>query len=1367
LQSYFNQTNGTVLWDSAVEYSNGVQLPAGASATATFEAYLSSSSGYPPLAEWTVFVGLAGYAKAISQPLLPMEVEIGSQTVYASSHLVIFVSSTTFDWSSNIGGTLYSGSASVQHYWIGNTELGNGLLLRFNQVSGFRAGQTWKFAVAANLSTVLFQETPESSLKVSLVGSAVAHSYFVRILPVVDASLSDSYEFSKDQEPFQFGGYLLPATDSIGNVELQNGLRLDFATTNGYGYAVGQLWHVEVSDSAITVRQVGPTQTLSQCSSRGLCSASTGKCTCFDGFTGSDCSGKTNIYQYTNDAPGHQVVVKGLHYVGTVLDLQTDKSPAQDFDFLRLVAGGHVVFKVDGNGNTYMGTFNAESMTVQEGLTIKGGNLTIADSTLVVENQGIDVLDGGLRVRQTQNAPAVDIIVQSDRLAGYQGSAALQLSTEQNSDVSSSHLLLKLSSISRNTSSNTELTADRFAVVSTGATSIFSGGLHIQNPIAPTGNYTSDRSNPLFGGLSVEGGVEVLDYGVTIANGQLAVHMNPTTGSSAYMTNDTLAAMQTALYVVSHQSTYVGDLAVLAGSATDPTAYNLVKLENSGTNVLAIKGDGSVSMTNNLDVALGGITVQGGGVQVSQGGVSIGAGGLQVYSGALSVLDSSSSLSISINSPALRISQGGVNAYTQSMVELNANSPVSVPSAFNFVDFRLGGSSVFSVNGNGDVLLGLNGKLRISADGYITTQNAQPEDLNLQTAAGQTAIVTAGERGSVALVAGNASSSSLAAAGSVSIFAGNSPGAATAGSVVIQSGQGTTAGSISLISYNQTSLTVGTTGQLLLQDSGTLLQGASLQLESGIGDVTITAASNFVVAAPTGSVSVVVDGLDVKSSDDIFILGTQAANVLVRGGDSPTATGGSSSVVGGPATGQNQAGGSAVLQGGSSADITGTTSNGGTAQVQGGTGYNYGGHVAIVGGAGGTRSGSVSIVARPSSNLLWLDGEGNIQAIANDGMVTVTAASTISLSSNDEVKLSHPNGSSIVVSANVDIVAATSRYVTIRGGNASTGSDSGAISVQGGSTANGTAAGVVVRGGDSSFGIGGSVMLQGGDGAGSATDPGSGGDIILQGGSDVNTAIGGSVVIHSGIGTVAGGSVSISDGSASASIFLAGSGSISMHAATAVAVGGAVVAVAPVDFSLRTSSAGSLSLHSSGGSVSISATHAVIVEGSSVSILATDLAQNLALSAKAGIDITSAAETVISSLGLAISSGSGPLSLHSDGQMSLSAGAGSHLALKVLNGAVAGGSIFLNAGTNTGAGGGGDISLSAGGGGSTGGNVIVSSGTSSAGAAGAVSLVAARSANGKGGNLVLQPGTGSSVSGSLTLYDAAASSSFNCSLRVT
>lgn len=128
------------------------------------------------------------------------------------------------------------------------------------------------------------------------------------------------------------------------------------------------------------------------CSGRGECDFDSGQCSCFDGFTGIDCSLSSYYTSIANNLPGAHIETFGADYQGTVMNLEARKSKATDFNMISAVSGEDTIFEVRGDGRVTVDTLYiaGEGLTVDDGgIYILQGGLTLEDSAFSTKHSNI------------------------------------------------------------------------------------------------------------------------------------------------------------------------------------------------------------------------------------------------------------------------------------------------------------------------------------------------------------------------------------------------------------------------------------------------------------------------------------------------------------------------------------------------------------------------------------------------------------------------------------------------------------------------------------------------------------------------------------------------------------------------------------------------------------------------------------------------------------------------------------------------------------------------------------------------------------------------------------------------------------------
>ena len=589
--------------------TTGTAIPQGLSpgTDATgFSAYFSSVTAFPPASEWVVLLANGGASATIPRPNAPLVVQASAGTVVASSHTItIDASGMAFTFTSVISTsppTSLSGTVSILDWWAGNGELGNGLTARFFTKSGYRSGTSWSISVTPG-GAVTYLSAPLSDLRVSTSGVTTAAEYYVRIVSCANAA--DRFTWSRDGSAWSAAVDVKPATDSTGNVELGNGIRLTFLAATGY--APGQTWHIATQGAYSAISVEPSVKEFATCSNRGLCSSVTGQCSCFTGFVFSDCSSEGSTLGSTTASATLAALVLDTTsplFSGNVLKLTSSKA-ASDFNFVAAFAAGSKVFSLRGDG-----LMLADSIST--------GNLVVGQS-LTVQGEGISVTNGGALINKG-TLPATDVMTVMSTTPGSMGytGSVLRLDAVEDSTVpagssSGDHYLLRAyGSVQDVTTPLVAPTStERFSVRGDGRTTVSSGGLRVLNSVTATVDDATARGQPFFGGAYVEGGVTVQSYGVTISNGGLQVVNSPRVdygAGLAHKPGNSSAVADETIFATAADAAFSGSVIRANAVSSSSGAYNLLRLQAAGTDSFVVRGDGFTK------IAGGGLSIHSGGV---------------------------------------------------------------------------------------------------------------------------------------------------------------------------------------------------------------------------------------------------------------------------------------------------------------------------------------------------------------------------------------------------------------------------------------------------------------------------------------------------------------------------------------------------------------------------------------------------------------------------------------------------------------------------------------------------------------------------------------------------------------------------------
>jgi hypothetical protein len=723
----------------------------------------SSAGAYFDGMEWAVTAAAGGAVSTVARPTAPLVVETSGSTTASAVYTIIIRSAgnltsdtpATFDYYANFTGSgrldLSQAPIPIADWTVGNALTMNGVRLRFFSQYGHAPNMLWVVNISdGGKATVT--SAPLSRVRVAVSGSTLSSTYRVRIVSsLTGVGGVDQFEVSEAGAAFT-GPYDI-VTTADGNSELGNGVLLRFVTTDGKGFAPGQLWEIETFGAGVRVTATPGLREFSMCAGRGICSVDTGYCSCVDGYAGMDCAMQTGVLIEDDNRPTQLLKARNPLYTGDVLRLETDKAPSPDFYFIQAIAKGTRLFGIRGDGQVAVQLFSVDTMTVRNGIIVEDGGIQTYRRGITIHAGGLDVLSGGTRLAQTLDAEALSVYVNPPMPSGFTSTAVRIEVREADVADATDHYLARFFTSLVDTTQDPPVdlpSTERFSIKGTGATAIASGGLTILNPAAYSadGPAAARAADPFFGGASIAGGLTVTDYGILVKNGGLSVFNAPRSSTGAWPANITLGPAQDGLYVKSEDDDYVGTVihGEYAGAAADDTLWNLLSLDSKGGTVFSIDGTGFTHLrSGGVLVDAGGLSVINGGLEVVNTGARIQNGGLEIVNGGIRV-DSGGGV-VSVNSQdygAVSIIQTG-SSYTNTLLQLQAEVPPS-PN-FNFISASANsGDTYFRLDGQGDIYLGNDGsgnaRVRIAANGYIQTLSS--DDINVEADTGQTVIVSAG-----------------------------------------------------------------------------------------------------------------------------------------------------------------------------------------------------------------------------------------------------------------------------------------------------------------------------------------------------------------------------------------------------------------------------------------------------------------------------------------------------------------------------------------------------------------------------------------------------------------------------------------------
>ncbi|KAE9244633.1 hypothetical protein PF004_g5592 [Phytophthora fragariae] len=709
-------------------------------------------------------------------------------------------------------------------------------------------------------------------------------------------------------------------------------------------------------------------------------------------------------------------------FTGTLLSMNA-VSTTTSYTLIDAQASGTSKFTVAASGLT---TIASGGLTVTTGgVTIGAGGLVVSAGGATVTAGGLTVSAGGASISDNQ-ATVNTLSVANSVSTGFTG-ALLSMNA-----VSSTTAYTLIDAKSSGTS--------RFKVAASGLTTISAGGLSVTGgvTVVDTGLTVSAGGASIAGGATIAGGVTVSNTGLTVTTGGAAITDTGTSANTLTLTNSASSFNKAILAMVSTATTgfSVIDAKVGSTSVFNVAPSGLTTISAGGLSVsggATIAGGVTVSNTG-LTVSGGGATIAGGATITGSASISGGAtmsGGVTVSGGGASITGGITAVDtgVTVTTGGARIYDTGTSAET--LTVKNTASGITkallyldstAASGFPLIDAKVAGTSQFTVTAAGRTTIA-SGGFTVSAGG---------------------AVITAG---------------GLSVAGDGATIAG---GATITGSASISGGAAIAGG----VTVSNTGLTV-TTGGAAITDTGTsantlTLTNSASSFNKAILAMVSTATTGFsVIDAKVGSTSVfnvAPSGLTTISAGGLSVSGgaTIAGGVTVSN-TGLTVSGGGATIAGGVTvsnTGLTVSGGGATIAGG--ATITGSASISGGASITGGITAVDTGVTVTTGGARiydtGTSAETLTVKNTASGitkALLYLDstetsGFPLIDAkVAGTSQFTVTAAGLTAIASGG---LSVKGGVTVVDTG----VTVSAGVVGISDTTASTVSTDGALVVSGG-----------------------------------------------------------------------------------------------------------------------------------------------------------------------------------------------------------------------------------------------------------------------------------------------------------------------------
>ncbi|KAE9020280.1 hypothetical protein PF011_g5480 [Phytophthora fragariae] len=591
-------------------------------------------------------------------------------------------------------------------------------------------------------------------------------------------------------------------------------------------------------------------------------------------------------------------------FTGTLLSMNA-VSTTTSYTLIDAQASGTSKFTVAASGLT---TIASGGLTVTTGgVTIGAGGLVVSAGGATVTAGGLTVSAGGASISDNQ-ATVNTLSVANSVSTGFTG-ALLSMNA-----VSSTTAYTLIDAKSSGTS--------RFKVAASGLTTISAGGLSVTGgvTVVDTGLTVSAGGASIAGGATIAGGVTVSNTGLTVTTGGAAITDTGTSANTLTLTNSASSFNKAILAMVSTATTgfSVIDAKVGSTSVFNVAPSGLTTISAGGLSVsggATIAGGVTVSNTG-LTVSGGGATIAGGATITGSASISGGAtmsGGVTVSGGGASITGGITAVDtgVTVTTGGARIYDTGTSAET--LTVKNTASGITkallyldstAASGFPLIDAKVAGTSQFTVTAAGRTTIA-SGGFTVSAGG---------------------AVITAG---------------GLSVAGDGATIAG---GATITGSASISGGAAIAGG----VTVSNTGLTV-TTGGAAITDTGTsantlTLTNSASSFNKAILAMVSTATTGFsVIDAKVGSTSVfnvAPSGLTTISAGGLSVSGgaTIAGGVTVSN-TGLTVSGGGATIAGGVTvsnTGLTVSGGGATIAGGVTVSNTGLTVSGGGATIAGG-----------------------------------------------------------------------------------------------------------------------------------------------------------------------------------------------------------------------------------------------------------------------------------------------------------------------------------------------------------------------------------------------------------------------------------------------
>nr|KAE8943099.1 hypothetical protein PF009_g7160 [Phytophthora fragariae] len=559
-------------------------------------------------------------------------------------------------------------------------------------------------------------------------------------------------------------------------------------------------------------------------------------------------------------------------FTGTLLSMNA-VSTTTSYTLIDAQASGTSKFTVAASGLT---TIASGGLTVTTGgVTIGAGGLVVSAGGATVTAGGLTVSAGGASISDNQ-ATVNTLSVANSVSTGFTG-ALLSMNA-----VSSTTAYTLIDAKSSGTS--------RFKVAASGLTTISAGGLSVTGgvTVVDTGLTVSAGGASIAGGATIAGGVTVSNTGLTVTTGGAAITDTGTSANTLTLTNSASSFNKAILAMVSTATTgfSVIDAKVGSTSVFNVAPSGLTTISAGGLSVsggATIAGGVTVSNTG-LTVSGGGATIAGGATITGSASISGGAtmsGGVTVSGGGASITGGITAVDtgVTVTTGGARIYDTGTSAET--LTVKNTASGITkallyldstAASGFPLIYAKVAGTSQFTVTAAG-VTVSNTGLTVTTGGAAITDTGTSANTLTLTNSASSfnkaiLAMVSTATTGFSVIDAkvGSTSVFNVAPSGLTTISAGGlsvSGGATIAGGVTVSNTGLTVSGGGATIA-----------GGATITGSASISGGATMS-----GGVTVSGGG----ASITGGITAVDTGVTVTTGGArIYDTGTSAETLTVK-----------------------------------------------------------------------------------------------------------------------------------------------------------------------------------------------------------------------------------------------------------------------------------------------------------------------------------------------------------------------------------------------------------------------------------------------------------------------------------------------------